>query len=329
MKNKKTLFAFVLVIVVFIVLFFLLKNNKDYVEQKFIDFPATLSENSMAVPNSDLIATLVSDPDYIPSDTTGSPDLLLVLEHEDQSLYSKIRIPGASSIVYGADDEHVYVGGMKQTGQENVFIANIKTGKVENYSFGSKWGDSDNATDVSFSESARYMAYLDHEQNGKTVLYVHDFKTNKNQNIAFWPSGDGAVYQWQGNTLTYYRDTEQQFVNFEDGPMSAKDYLDIARVPTVKALEAMFTENGKILDYKIYDLVYYANRNYFKFKDVFKPEDSKDAFIVMVSFSVKTKDPNAWNGFQEPDGWFNDNSLFVKIDKNTEGYFASILGTSY
>jgi hypothetical protein len=65
--------------------------------------------------------------------------------------------------------------------------------------------------------------------------------------------------------------------------------------------------------------------------EYFSSNDTNNAFIVSVDFSVKPNSGNtmwnAGNGHQQADGWVTNKSLFLTIDKNSSGYFVKSSGT--
>ncbi len=229
MKNKKTIFGFLIVILVVVILFSLKKDENKELEE-FLYNQESYPENLRIVPNSELHASLISDPEFV-RDEVSNPDLILQLIKNDGSLEKEIKIPfpNASSIIYSVDEwRHVYIGGVKPNIRENVLIANIDTGKVEQFYFGSS-EPKGRAEEITFSPNGRYLTYIDRIATGAGILYLHDFIYGETLDIARFP--EYASFEWElDNVLTYYQDT-------------TKKSLD------VNALEIMFQNKDKAFPY--------------------------------------------------------------------------------
>jgi len=242
-KNLWVSGLIVLVVVVILVITTIRNQNREWSLEN-----DAVNESFYKIPNSDLIANLVSR-DETATEASG-PLLTLVLKKEDGSIYKRIDIPRITwMVIYSSDGEHVYIGGIHDLVQENIFRVNINNDLIEQFYFGSK-GEMPGVAQFSFSENGRYMAYIDSIYGPwdtnlqsfpviKSILYVHDFEkgTQKkitdfpiyepsyeliSKDIATWPEG-GANYEWQGNTLIYNNYKGEQKIDFDLTGYSEKE----------------------------------------------------------------------------------------------------------
>jgi hypothetical protein len=126
-------------------------------------------------------------------------------------------------------------------------------------------------------------------------------------------------------------------LSVENAESVASDYVQIATKPVTDLLINDFAKVGNVLDYRINDIKFVADRTNTEdyYRDSFVEKDSKDAFIVTVDFSVqsdvKPGEMNLWiagNGEEGSDGWILNKFMYIKVDKDKDGnYFAYFIGT--
>lgn len=118
------------------------------------------------------------------------------------------------------------------------------------------------------------------------------------------------------------------------GVKANPDYTDIASVIFTDWLKKEAAQNGGLLDYKINKIDFIVAKINAEGQDLsyFGADTTKDAFIVSVNYSVQSTPENiiyweAGNGTIGTDGWILNKSLFVTIDKNSNGYYVENAGT--
>jgi len=113
-----------------------------------------------------------------------------------------------------------------------------------------------------------------------------------------------------------------------------EQYIEIAYPAFSKYFEQLAKEVGGVLDYKINKIDFVALKETAQepYLSWFIPNETKNAFIVTVNFSVKVTEEGKtgyWMALgATPNGpdWLT-NSLIVTIEKNTDGYYVKRAGT--
>jgi hypothetical protein len=114
----------------------------------------------------------------------------------------------------------------------------------------------------------------------------------------------------------------------------SEKYTKIAYDSFDKWLKQLIIEKGNVLDSKINKIDFIASKENTKEpeKSYFNSEDSKNAFIVIVDYSVEVTPEGkkgywmALGGKTNENEWLN-NSLYVTLDKNKDGYYVKSAGT--
>ena len=113
-----------------------------------------------------------------------------------------------------------------------------------------------------------------------------------------------------------------------------QNYTNIASAVFIDWLKQLAQKNGGMLDYKINNITFVALKATAQDQDLayFSANTTNDAFIVSVNYSVQSTLENkiyweAGNGKIGTDDWILNKSLFITIDKNSNGYYVKNAGT--
>jgi hypothetical protein len=105
-------------------------------------------------------------------------------------------------------------------------------------------------------------------------------------------------------------------------------------IDTATSLLPAYISKGQLSDLKLSRVEFFASNSDISGAQYFTGNPTKDACMVSVSYSVKPKPEfysnfAAGNGHESSDGWIINKSGFATIDKNSNGYYVSSMGTGY
>jgi hypothetical protein len=154
----------------------------------------------------------------------------------------------------------------------------------------------------------------------------------KNQEIAKAPNNN---YQNNKNFTPPLSGTMEPMATSSNFDNSSQKYIDIALPLFTKWFEQISTDRNDVLNYTINDIIFVASKENVSEREnsFFSNENSNNAFIVSVNYSVQTTEEgkrNYWlagNGRDSENGWVLNKSIFITIDNENGTYYIKNIGT--